>query len=126
MLSNSTKRITLPTYIMMIPTAIAVTIKTASSAPRAASSAGSIPKDPGHPACGAGPGMARRLKPTRLQEFAPSSPASRPTKASLVHCAMRNGRNSCCLVCSTAGVIASTAEIGNVHLEWREGSAARY
>ena len=35
----------------MIPTAIAATIKTARRAPRAASSAGSIPKDPGHPGC---------------------------------------------------------------------------
>src|ERR1022692_251124 len=59
----------------------------------------------------------------------PSSPASNPTTASLVHWPKRKGWNSCRLVCSMASEIVSTAEIGKAHLRRRmtqqQGTANR-
>src|SRR5580704_9523315 len=117
MLSNRTKRITLLTYIMMIPNVNAATTSTAISA---ANSAGSIPpKAPGRESREV-PGCCGKLKLDPLNPPPePSSPASSPTIASLVHWPTRNGLNNCCLVCSMARGIVSTDEIGKVHLAMR-------
>src|SRR5436305_1887023 len=44
------------------------------------------------------------------------SPASKPTRASLLHCQKRNGCTSCRFVCWKAREIVSVAEIGTRHL----------
>src|SRR5579862_8339438 len=87
---------------------------------------GSIPSEPGIPPSGPPPGAMGARRFGLLHPFAPSSPASKPTKASFVHCAMRNGLNSCCFVCSTASVIESAADIANLHLACERLQPASY
>src|SRR4029077_9105617 len=67
-----------------------------------------------------------KLPPLHPQEL--SSPARKPTTASLAHCATRSGCRSCSLVCWNAGLMASTAEIGKqaprkVLRNWQQGTA---
>src|ERR1700722_10942709 len=117
MLSNKMKRITLLMYIMMRPKIVPTITSTAM---RLAKRAASIPERGGPiegvevPACGG------KRKPDPLNPPEPSSPASSPTMASRVHWPNRKGRKSCCLVCSIARGIASTAEIAKVHLVLRK------
>jgi hypothetical protein len=70
----------------------------------------------------------RKLLPLHPPEL--SSPARKPTNASFTHCATRNGRSNCSLVCWRAGPTASIAEIGKqapraVCRNWQQGTVNR-
>src|SRR5580704_15495387 len=118
------KRMTLLTYRSNIQKTTATTIS------RAIKDAYSMRLGWGNGKCCPSVGRVgdRKLLPLHPPEL--SSPARKPTNASFTHCATRNGRSNCSLVCWRAGPTASIAEIGKqapraVCRNWQQGTVNR-